>query len=441
MKKTYLFLFIVFAFIVSCNKQPTSPSISSEIIDGITYYDPAYAETKEYSFIQSDLSIGKDLIIKNIFKKAAESQNVIFYLENGHNKTKEELVDFLKKFEEYYAKETYIYGTPSDIDGNGKIIFLMASLNTNNKPGDSITGGYFFPYDLYEEKKGEYLYVDVTSPTDFVIGVMMHELQHLINNNMNVFNGKGEMDIWLNEALSESTSHLFSESLTKKRSDLFNSSAYYTFYSWYLSINDKEEQIFDGNLITLSYASSSMFMKWLNEKTGNQAEIYRTIAHSDTSLSSENRLVNSVVKHNSSLGSTMNDMLINWIKDINSGNIAEMTVSAINPDDPNFSKNGAIPLIPKALIVYDEASLANINDENIMKVSLGNGLATVLNTSVNIYPGVAASDKIVNLTLPKVSASLLRSSSIPYKTLDMNLVKANQFTGLGFIGKEKSMLK
>ena len=88
MKKTYLFLFIVFAFIVSCNKQPTSPSISSEIIDGITYYDPAYAETKEYSFIQSDLSIGKDLIIKNIFKKAAESQNVIFYLENGHNKTK-----------------------------------------------------------------------------------------------------------------------------------------------------------------------------------------------------------------------------------------------------------------------------------------------------------------------------------------------------------------
>ena len=55
MKKNYIFSFIIFMFIISCNKPVTSPSdTSSEIIDDITYYDPATAETKEYNFIRID---------------------------------------------------------------------------------------------------------------------------------------------------------------------------------------------------------------------------------------------------------------------------------------------------------------------------------------------------------------------------------------------------
>ncbi|WP_256097161.1 hypothetical protein [Brachyspira hampsonii] len=42
-----------------------------------------------------------------------------------------------------------------------------------------------------------------------VFGVMMHELQHLINYNMNAINGNREMDVWLDEALSESTSYIY----------------------------------------------------------------------------------------------------------------------------------------------------------------------------------------------------------------------------------------
>ena len=38
---------------------------------------------------------------------------------------------------------------------------------------------------------------------------MLHEFQHLINASVNQINGGKAMDLWLNEALSESTSVLF----------------------------------------------------------------------------------------------------------------------------------------------------------------------------------------------------------------------------------------
>ena len=68
MKKLYVFLFTIFMFIISCNKPATSPTNSSEVIDGITYYDPSTAETKRYSFGRFDHNTGKLNYTANMFK-------------------------------------------------------------------------------------------------------------------------------------------------------------------------------------------------------------------------------------------------------------------------------------------------------------------------------------------------------------------------------------
>ncbi|MBW5411427.1 hypothetical protein E6A50_13790, partial [Brachyspira hampsonii] len=76
-----------------------------------------------------------------------------------------------------------------------------------------------------------------------------------------------EMDIWLDEALSESTSYLFSEYITKSREEDFVNTPYYSFYSWNMQLNNGND-IFGSSGIFISYSSASIFMNWLNTKTG-----------------------------------------------------------------------------------------------------------------------------------------------------------------------------
>ena len=307
MKKLYVFLFTIFMFIISCNKPATSPTNSSEVIDGITYYDPSTAETKRYSFGRFDHNTGKLNYTANMFKKLAISENAILYLEEGHNVEKNSIISFLSQFEQYYDKEVEIYGKPSDLDQNGKIIFLMFAINTNEKPDDAKMGGYFNGTDLVSGKdgvKGEYLHVDIdTSDLNYILGVMMHELQHLINYNVNyIEGGQREMDVWLNEALSESTSLIFSEPLIGEREDIFNTSTYYSFYTWKLLYTDNTPEgtvsVGGDDNIFISYASSLMFMRWIDLKTGGKQEIYKEIAHSDPSLTDEERLMSVLSKYN-----------------------------------------------------------------------------------------------------------------------------------------------
>ena len=70
MKRNYIFLFIIFMFIASCGNKITGPS---ENIDGIAYYDPSNAETKEYPFFKSDAITGAWIEAKSTFNKVAES--------------------------------------------------------------------------------------------------------------------------------------------------------------------------------------------------------------------------------------------------------------------------------------------------------------------------------------------------------------------------------
>ncbi|PCG19464.1 hypothetical protein [Brachyspira sp. G79] len=421
MKKIYLFLFIIIMFIISCNNKSTSPIISEDIGD-ITYYNPVYAETKQYSFYKLDHNTDDMFFTKSTFKKIAESKDAIIYLEIGIDKSKSDILNFLTEFEKDYPKEIEIYGSPSDIDQNGKIIFLMASLNTNSKEGDSSVGGYFSSSDLIQGKdgvRGEYLHVDATWNTSSVLGVMMHELQHLINYNVNVFNGNKAMDIWLNESLSESTSHLFSPSIIEERITAFNQTPYYSFYSWYFRYDDNvNNNIFGRDLSVVSYANASMFMKWLDINTGGNQEIYKKIASSSPSLDSEQRLVDSIkaLDTSSALGADMNSIMVNWISDLNNNDLGlGVRVSALADSGASiynlFIESGQTKLIPRALVVCTTSDADKINDSKVTEEDLGNGTVALLNNSKNANAGLVSQNNIVNISLtPSAAASGVLSS-------------------------------
>ena len=430
MKRNYIFLFIIFMFIVSCGNKITGPS---ENIDGIAYYDPSNAETKEYPFLKSDVITGAWIEAKSTFNKVAESQNAIIYLEKGYNiMTRDTIMSFVKQFEEYYSKEVEIYGNPSDLDLNGKIIFLIGNLNTNQtkeKPG---IGGYFYGSDLTRGKggvKGEYLHVNIEWEFNEIFGVMMHELQHLINYNVNVFENNKAMDIWLNEGLSESTSHAFNiEDTIKMRSKEFIV-PYYSFYSWYFQYEDRKN-IFPKVNSTYSYSPVSIFMKWLDTKTGGNQEIYKRIASSSIK-DSEQILLDSVKALNPDLGSDMDTLLINWIKGINNGDIKDITdapkisdlASASDKAYKEFIKDGKTQLLPRALIVCSQQDADKITDPNIRKEALGNGNYIVLNTRKNTIAGYTSASDIIPISLTRTAA---RNNNVT----ELTMFKKDYFTDI-----------
>ncbi|AEM20832.1 hypothetical protein Bint_0198 [Brachyspira intermedia PWS/A] len=432
MKNIYIFLFAILMFIISCNKPTTSPSEPiSEIINGITYYDPATAETKEYPFFRIDNVTGQNIFVKNTFKKLAVSKNAIIYLEQGINTiTKDKILSFITKFEEYYPREVEIYGQPSDFDGNGKIIFLMANLNTNTAGGSFSTGGYFNPLDLSIGKggiAGEYLHIDVGNNIDYGIGIMMHELQHLINKYVNGIKKNKAMDIWLDEALSESTSHMFDKEMVNMRAKAFNDTPYYSFYSWYFQYS-KNNDIFTKPMYAASYAPVSMFMKWVDAKTGNNQEIYKKIASSSLT-DSEQILLDSVKTLAPSLGNDMDTLLINWIKGINNGDIKDIS-NAPNISDLASSKsyeefliNGQTQLLPKALIVCSKQDSDKITDSNIRKEDLGNGNYIVLNTRKNASAGFTSASDIVPISLTRTA---VRNNNVS----ELTMFKKDYFTDI-----------
>ncbi|MEI0797508.1 hypothetical protein R4Q14_04150 [Brachyspira intermedia] len=183
---------------------------------------------------------------------------------------------------------------------------------------------------------------------NYIFGVMMHELQHLINYYNNAMQGKA-MDIWLNEGLSESTSHIFAKNISDSRLQVLNAIPYYSFYSWYFQYS-KDNYIFGTPMDSFSYAPVSMFMKWIDIKTGGNQQIYKKIASSDNIKDGEQRLVDSVKALNSTLGSDMDTLLFNWIKGINNGEIPGLRVDNL-PSDNLFIKNGQTLLLPRSLII------------------------------------------------------------------------------------------
>ena len=363
----------------------------------ISCYSPFYSiDTDGFSVYRASSSgsgLSSDFVKATIVK---ETENLIVYIERGETYNSSSLDLVCEEFEKYYNKEKSIYGNHTDVDNNGKIIILFLDLNPYSSSSSSILNGYFNPADLIDGKgnNADMLYMDLSglnNNPDYMAGTILHELQHLINYNVNVLENGSEMDVWLNEALSESTSVLFNETTINSRNKEFNNINYYCFYTWDLPIN-----------VFANYPSASVFMNWLYIKNDYNENVFKNIA-AFKSTSSYNRVLSQVT----TVSSTWDDLLFKWIDDINSGIVIGAKINKIT------NNYAYIPLYPGALLVFKSSSIGSVDTGNTLLKTKQNGNSLILLNS-DTYTG--NNPTAINITLAPTSSSILRSAKSSAQT-------------------------
>jgi hypothetical protein len=129
------------------------------------------------------------------------------------------------------------FGTPSDVDGNERVIVLITpDVNRLTPRGSTaFVGGFFFGVDLLpaapSSNGAELLYAMVPDPQgqfgdprsrELVLGVLpsilAHELQHMVhyNERMLVRQASRQEALWLSEALAQSAETLVGDSLRRR---------------------------------------------------------------------------------------------------------------------------------------------------------------------------------------------------------------------------------
>ena len=341
-----------------------------------------------YRASSSGSGLSLDFIKADIVK---ETKNLIIFVENGETYDSNNLDLICEEFEKYYDKEKSIYGNHTDVDHNGKIIILFLDLNPEYNNGSKLNG-YFNPADLIDGhgNNADMLYMDLVGLNnypEYMAGTILHELQHLINYYVNVIKKGSEMEVWLNEALSESTSVLFNKSTVDSRNNEFNNISYYCFYTWDLPIK-----------VFANYPSASVFMNWLYIKSGYSDAVFKNIANSKAT-SSYNKVLSTVT----AISSSWDDLLLKWIEDVDDGLVSGARINKIKNN-----VNSSIPLYPGALLFCNLANGANIDISNpLLKTKEKGNSIIVLNSDKYIGNSPTA----INVTLASSSSSsILRSA-------------------------------
>lgn len=365
----------------------------------ISCYSPFFlTDTEGFSVYRSSSSgsgLSSDFIKATIAK---ETENLIVYVEKDESYNSSSLDLVCNEFEKHYAKEKSIYGNHTDVDNNGKIIILFLDLNHESGNG-SILNGYFNPADLIDGQgnNADMLYMDLGGLNNnpyYMAGTILHELQHLINYNVNVLGNGRDIEVWLNEALSESTSVLFNRTTVNSRNREFNSINYYCFYTWDLPIN-----------VFANYPSASVFMNWLYIKSGYNDNIFKNIA-SSKEVNAYRRVLSTV----NTISSSWDSLLIQWIEDVNNGLVSG---AKINKIDKTYA-NTYIPLYPGALLVFNQLVVGNIDTSSIslLKSKQNNNSLILLNNDTYVGNTPTA----VNITFNSSSSSILRSAKSSAQT-------------------------
>lgn len=365
----------------------------------ISCYSPFFlTDTEGFSVYRSSSSgsgLSSDFIKATIAK---ETENLIVFIENDKKYNSDNLDLVCQEFEKYYDKEKSIYGSHTDVDNNGKIIILFLDLNPESNNSSKLNG-YFNPADLINNhgNNADMLYMDLeglNSYPNYMAGTILHELQHLINYNVNVLGNRRDMEVWLNEALSESTSVLFNRTTVNSRNIEFNNINYYCFYTWDLPIN-----------VFANYPSASVFMNWLYIKSGYNDNIFKNIA-SSKEVNAYRRVLSTV----NTISSSWDSLLIQWIEDVNNGLVSG---AKINKIDKTYA-NTYIPLFPGALLVFDQLVVGNIDTSSIslLKSKQSNNSLILLNNDTYVGNTPTA----VNITFNSSSSSILRSAKSSAQT-------------------------
>ncbi len=175
------------------------------------------------------------------------------------------------------TNELELFGDIPDVDNNGKLFVLLIDVRDNYNPeiSDTYVAGYFDPIDQVKSK-GNYsdiIYID-TNPgqtiDDYTLGVVAHELQHLIH-----YNYDNNESVWLNEGFSELAPILLG----------------YTAHSFsrFLQNTNRKLTTFDGSL--LDYSKVGLWSFYFYKRFGIEA-IKNVLRNSENSIISYKNSLN-----------------------------------------------------------------------------------------------------------------------------------------------------
>ncbi|MBF9014013.1 MULTISPECIES: hypothetical protein [unclassified Oceanispirochaeta] len=165
------------------------------------------------------------------------------------------------------------FGTPSDIDKNGKTVILYYSFL------DDTMLGYFSSGDLesinHMESSNEmeilYMNIEYGSPgSKEMMETLPHEYMHLINYTNRQKHGYSEMDLWMDEGLAESATEFVMRRVIDSNLEVFSDSSYSPWTGTALCTWEERDE---------DYALSYLFMQYLKIQAGTSDIFRKMINH------------------------------------------------------------------------------------------------------------------------------------------------------------------
>ncbi len=190
-----------------------------------------------------------------------------------------ELLEMNNSFEtNIYPTITNYFGSPPDIDGNGKIILLVFDIDP---VPTGFVAGFFYqlnqflnselnPQQRYSNE-AEILHIDILAADD--VGTIAHEFQHLIH-----FGHDDDEDTWLDEGASVFSEYLIGDDPLSG-----------TYGNYFRSDPDVSLTYWDGSgstMVFANYGASYSFMFYLEEKYGGNPLIQNLVERSANGIQS-----------------------------------------------------------------------------------------------------------------------------------------------------------
>ncbi|MFL5488452.1 MAG: Ig-like domain-containing protein [Gemmatimonadaceae bacterium] len=318
-----------------------------------------------------------------------------------------------------YPVDTLNFGSPTDIDNNGHVIlFFTRAVNELTPPGQSFyVGGFFYGRDLLPvatsgsltgcaaSNYAEMFYLLAPDPTgvvnqnvfatDFVrgvtIGVLAHELQHLINASRHLYintSSSNFEDVFLDEGLAHEAEELVfyrasglvpgqnlsyqtisSSERTQNAFDKFGVSNFRRFREYLMNTPTNSPYADNGNITTRGAIWS--FLRYAADRRGTaERQMWFDLANPPAGIHGTANLTRVVAAD-----------LASWVRDWTVANYADDFVSGVGPVDTHPSWNVRSMI---AAVNSGEWPLGTrgLESTTVMSLSVGDGSAAYLRFGV-----------------------------------------------------------
>ena len=183
------------------NEDPEAHSFYNELTKTMVHATKVATSNACVIYVETNMWSGSE----NLSTSANFVANITNALDYFTNTVKNEATTYLGD-----------YASPTDVDGNGKIVILALSI-----PPEKNTAGFFWNVDLFSKSitgaensnEKELLYININKiKENNYHHVIAHEYAHLLGATTRFKNGIGfSFDLWIEEGIAEGLSPIFSQ--------------------------------------------------------------------------------------------------------------------------------------------------------------------------------------------------------------------------------------